>query len=106
MGISWITPNRNGLGPMPVDLALTYKEDQNPHGTSFKSHRTVGGGGSIAGSYEFSPAFRILANTFEQPPQDCCFLCGYLAIFIDDTQRLHSSLRGVRQLRQLRIQVS
>ena len=26
---SWQTPNRNGLGPMPSDLALTYNEDQN-----------------------------------------------------------------------------
>ncbi|HXM10494.1 MAG TPA: hypothetical protein VN946_11145 [Terriglobales bacterium] len=26
---SWLTPNRNGLGPMPSDLALTYNEDQN-----------------------------------------------------------------------------
>jgi hypothetical protein len=162
---SWITPNRNGLGPMPVDLALTYNEDQNlgvgiPYtraaelraayhfnerwafgvgienpnqfignyvalpaafasvgsqfdngnqigapnafpdilsklaydkkfsrgrhfhaeavglisgvhmtakplkGTSFRTHRAVGGGGSIAANYEFSPNFRILANAF------------------------------------------
>ncbi len=162
---SWITPNRNGLGPMPVDLALTYNEDQNlgvgisytraaelraayhfndrwafgvgienpnqfigtyvalpaafasvgsqfdngnqigaPNafpdilsklaydkklsrgrhfhaeavglitgvhltaksleGTSFTKHRAVGGGGSIAANYEFSPNFRILANAF------------------------------------------
>ncbi len=26
---SWLTPNRNGLGPMPNDLAITYNEDQN-----------------------------------------------------------------------------
>jgi hypothetical protein len=26
---SWLTPNRNGLGPMPSDLALTYNEDVN-----------------------------------------------------------------------------
>lgn len=26
---SWLTPNRNGIGPMPTDLALTYNEDQN-----------------------------------------------------------------------------
>jgi len=26
---SWLTPNRNGLGPMPNELALTYNEDQN-----------------------------------------------------------------------------
>ena len=26
---SWLTPNRTGLGPTPVDLALTYNEDQN-----------------------------------------------------------------------------
>jgi len=26
---SWLMPNRNGTGPMPVDLALTYNEDQN-----------------------------------------------------------------------------
>jgi len=26
---SWLTPNRNGIGPMPVDLAVTYNEDQN-----------------------------------------------------------------------------
>lgn len=26
---SWLTPNRNGIGPMPSDLALTYNEDQN-----------------------------------------------------------------------------
>ncbi len=26
---SWLTPNRNGLGPMPVELAITYNEDQN-----------------------------------------------------------------------------
>jgi hypothetical protein len=163
---SWITPNRNGLGPMPVDLALTYNEDQNlnvgiPYtraaelraayhfnerwafgvgienpnqfignfvalpaafasvgsqfdngnqigapnifpdilsklaydkkfsrgrhfhaeavglitgvhmtakpldGTSFRTHKkAVGGGGSIAANYEFSPNFRILANAF------------------------------------------
>jgi hypothetical protein len=162
---SWITPNRNGLGPMPVDLALTYNEDQNltvgiPYtraaelrvayhfndrwafgvgienpnqfignfvalpaafitvgsqfdngnqigapnafpdilsklaydkkfsrgrhfhaeavglitgvhmtakplrGISFNLHRTVGGGGSVASNYEFSPNFRILANAF------------------------------------------
>jgi hypothetical protein len=162
---SWITPNRNGLGPMPVDLALTYNEDQNlgvgvPYtraaefraayhfndrwafgigmenpnqyignfvalpvkftsvgpqfdngnqigapnifpdilsklaydktlsggrhfhaeavglltgvhltvksllGTSSESHRAVGGGGSLAASYEFSHTFRILANAF------------------------------------------
>ncbi len=26
---SWLTPNRTGIGPMPVDLAITYNEDQN-----------------------------------------------------------------------------
>jgi hypothetical protein len=26
---SWLTPNRNGLGPMPSDMATTYNEDQN-----------------------------------------------------------------------------
>jgi hypothetical protein len=26
---SWLTPNRNGLGPMPADQATTYNEDQN-----------------------------------------------------------------------------
>ena len=26
---SWLTPNRNGIGPMPIDLAITYNEDQN-----------------------------------------------------------------------------
>jgi hypothetical protein len=26
---SWLTPNRNGLGPMPADEATTYNEDQN-----------------------------------------------------------------------------
>lgn len=26
---SWLTPNRNGIGPLPSDLALTYNEDQN-----------------------------------------------------------------------------
>src|SRR6202044_2627954 len=26
---SWLTPNRNGLGPMPNELAITYNEDQN-----------------------------------------------------------------------------
>jgi hypothetical protein len=26
---SWLTPNRDGIGPMPVDLAITYNEDQN-----------------------------------------------------------------------------
>ena len=26
---SWLTPNRDGLGPMPNDLAITYNEDQN-----------------------------------------------------------------------------
>ena len=26
---SWLTPNRNGIGPMPSDLAITYNEDQN-----------------------------------------------------------------------------
>src|SRR5271155_1567232 len=26
---SWLTPNRNGLGPIPSNLALTYNEDQN-----------------------------------------------------------------------------
>ena len=26
---SWLTPNRTGIGPTPVDLALTYNEDQN-----------------------------------------------------------------------------
>src|SRR5271170_4269372 len=26
---SWLTPNREGIGPMPSDLALTYNEDQN-----------------------------------------------------------------------------
>ena len=26
---SWLTPNRDGIGPMPSDLALTYNEDQN-----------------------------------------------------------------------------
>ena len=31
---------------------------------SFEMHRAVGGGGSIAGNYEFSPKFRILANAF------------------------------------------
>ena len=25
---SWLTPNRNGLGPIPSDLAITYNEDQ------------------------------------------------------------------------------
>ena len=33
-------------------------------GTSFRSHRAVGGGGAIAANYEFSPGFRILANMF------------------------------------------
>jgi hypothetical protein len=26
---SWLTPNRDGIGPIPSDLALTYNEDQN-----------------------------------------------------------------------------
>jgi hypothetical protein len=26
---SWLTPNREGIGPVPADLALTYNEDQN-----------------------------------------------------------------------------
>jgi hypothetical protein len=26
---SWLTPNRNGIGPMPSELAITYNEDQN-----------------------------------------------------------------------------
>jgi len=26
---SWLTPNRDGIGPMPSDLAVTYNEDQN-----------------------------------------------------------------------------
>ena len=26
---SWLTPNREGIGPMPSDLAITYNEDQN-----------------------------------------------------------------------------
>src|SRR6202167_1664670 len=26
---SWLTPNRDGLGPLPSDLAVTYNEDQN-----------------------------------------------------------------------------
>lgn len=26
---SWLTPNREGIGPIPSDLALTYNEDQN-----------------------------------------------------------------------------
>src|SRR6201987_323809 len=26
---SWLTPNRNGVGPNPADLAITYNEDQN-----------------------------------------------------------------------------
>jgi hypothetical protein len=26
---SWMTPNRNGIGAMPSDLAITYNEDQN-----------------------------------------------------------------------------
>ena len=26
---SWMTPNRTGLGPIPLDLAITYNEDQN-----------------------------------------------------------------------------
>ena len=26
---SWLTANRTGIGPMPVDLAITYNEDQN-----------------------------------------------------------------------------
>jgi hypothetical protein len=26
---SWMTPNRDGIGPMPSDLAITYNEDQN-----------------------------------------------------------------------------
>ena len=26
---SWLTPNRNGIGPMPSDLAIMYNEDQN-----------------------------------------------------------------------------
>jgi hypothetical protein len=26
---SWLTPNRNGIGPFPSDLAVTYNEDQN-----------------------------------------------------------------------------
>ena len=26
---SWLTPNREGTGPMPSDLAITYNEDQN-----------------------------------------------------------------------------
>jgi hypothetical protein len=26
---SWLTPNRNGVGPIPSDLAITYNEDQN-----------------------------------------------------------------------------
>ena len=26
---SWLTPNREGIGPMPSDLAVTYNEDQN-----------------------------------------------------------------------------
>jgi hypothetical protein len=26
---SWLTPNRDGIGPIPSDLAITYNEDQN-----------------------------------------------------------------------------
>jgi hypothetical protein len=26
---SWLTPNRDGIGPLPSDLAVTYNEDQN-----------------------------------------------------------------------------
>jgi hypothetical protein len=26
---SWLTPNREGIGPLPSDLAITYNEDQN-----------------------------------------------------------------------------
>src|SRR5258707_13793341 len=26
---SWLTPNREGIGPIPSDLAITYNEDQN-----------------------------------------------------------------------------
>ena len=26
---SWLTPNREGIGPLPSDLAVTYNEDQN-----------------------------------------------------------------------------
>jgi hypothetical protein len=26
---SWLTPNRDGIGPLPSDLAITYNEDQN-----------------------------------------------------------------------------
>jgi hypothetical protein len=26
---SWMTPNRDGIGPLPSDLAITYNEDQN-----------------------------------------------------------------------------
>jgi hypothetical protein len=27
--VSWLTPNRDGIGPLPSDLAITYNEDQN-----------------------------------------------------------------------------
>ena len=57
--LSWLSALSR---PVPAEGAgLTVK----PLGRkSFEMHRALGGGGSIAGNYEFSPKFRILANAF------------------------------------------
>jgi hypothetical protein len=68
---SWLTPNRNGLGPMPSDLALTYNEDQN-----------LGVGIPYTRAAEFRVAYHASAHLamgvgIENPNQ---FIGGFVAL--------------------------
>ena len=68
---SWLTPNRNGLGPMPSDLAITYNEDQN-----------VGVGIPYTRAAEFRVAYHASAHLAmgvgtENPNQ---FIGGFVAL--------------------------
>jgi len=68
---SWLTPNRNGLGPMPSDLAITYNEDQN-----------LGVGIPYTRAAEFRAAYHAsdhlaMGVGIEDPNQ---FIGGYVAL--------------------------
>jgi hypothetical protein len=68
---SWLTPNREGLGPIPSDLAITYNEDQNL-GVGVPYSREAG----LRGAYYFSKHWALGAgiNATDQ------FIGGFVAL--------------------------
>lgn len=81
--VGWMTPNREGIGPMPSDLAITYNEDQNlgvgiPYTRAAElraafhpnKHRAVGAGvensNQFIGNYVALPAqFIAIGSQFD-----------------------------------------